>query len=222
MNLRDAYLTAKNHDRISVELLQEVYGSYKNRPAIPDLKFTSLIILDMQEYFLNESSHAYIPSARNIVNPICELSGILASSGRPVVKTRHTNNAANSRMMANWWGDLIEENNSSSRLIPEIESLNAQIVLKHQYDAFFETELDELLKEGNCKSVIITGVMTHLCCETTARSAFVRGYEVFFPVDATATYNLDHHLATLKNLAHGFAHIMSVSQLISGIRDQQQ
>ena len=55
--------------------------------------------------------------------------------------------------------------------------------------------------------VVITGVMTHLCCETTARSAFVRGYRVWFPVDGTATFNLDFHLGTLRALAHGFASI---------------
>ncbi|MES0360330.1 MAG: isochorismatase family protein, partial [Anaerolineales bacterium] len=49
-----------------------------------------------------------------------------------------------------------------------------------------------------------SGVMTHLCCETTARSAFVRGFEVFFVIDGTATYNEDYHMATLLNLAHGF------------------
>ena len=47
--------------------------------------------------------------------------------------------------------------------------------------------------------------MTHLCCETTARSAFVHGYEVFFLVDGTATYNQDFHRASLMNLAHGVA-----------------
>lgn len=47
--------------------------------------------------------------------------------------------------------------------------------------------------------------MTHLCCETTARSAFIRGFDVFFTIDGTATYNEDFHFGTLYNLAHGFA-----------------
>jgi len=53
--------------------------------------------------------------------------------------------------------------------------------------------------------VVICGVMTHLCCETTARSAFMRGFEVFFTVDGTATYTEAFHRASLLNLSHGFA-----------------
>ena len=56
--------------------------------------------------------------------------------------------------------------------------------------------------------MVVSGVMTHLCCETTARSAFVRGFEVFFLIDGTATYNKEHHLATLLNLSHGFANLV--------------
>jgi isochorismate hydrolase len=56
--------------------------------------------------------------------------------------------------------------------------------------------------------------MTHLCCETSARSAFMRGFEVFFPIDGTATYNRDFHLATLRNLAHGFATMTTVRELL--------
>jgi len=47
--------------------------------------------------------------------------------------------------------------------------------------------------------------MAHLCCETTARSAFVKGFEVVFVIDGTATYNKDFYISTLLNLSHGFA-----------------
>jgi bifunctional isochorismate lyase/aryl carrier protein len=56
--------------------------------------------------------------------------------------------------------------------------------------------------------------MTHLCCETTARAAFVRGFDVFFLVDGTATYNQDYHQATLLNLAHGVAVLTDVNKII--------
>jgi len=61
---------------------------------------------------------------------------------------------------------------------------------------------------------VVCGVMTHLCCETTAREAFVRGFEVFFPVDGTASYNQKFHEASLQNLAHGFAILTTVEQLL--------
>jgi len=51
----------------------------------------------------------------------------------------------------------------------------------------------------------VCGVMTHLCCETTARSAFIRGFKTYFTIDGTATYNEQFHMASLINLSHGFA-----------------
>jgi len=93
-------------------------------------------------------------------------------------------------------------------LMEIIKVLNDKRVLvleKSQYDAFYHTDLYTLLSTKGIKQVVITGVITHLCCETTARSAFMRGFDVFFVVDGTATLNREFHLASLRNLSHGFA-----------------
>jgi isochorismate hydrolase len=56
--------------------------------------------------------------------------------------------------------------------------------------------------------------MTNLCCETTARDAFVRNFRVFFLVDGTSTVSEDFHISTLKNLGYGFATLLSCAQFI--------
>ncbi len=91
---------------------------------------------------------------------------------------------------------------------------DAPVVIKSQYDAFYKTNLLQLLKNDKIKQVVITGVMTNLCCETTARSAFVRGFEVLFVVDGTATQNELMHRATIINLAYGFAVPVRTQDLI--------
>lgn len=65
--------------------------------------------------------------------------------------------------------------------------------------------------------MIVTGVMTNLCCETNAREAFVRGFRVFFSTDATATSSEDLHVATLKNMAYGFAYLVDSESLEKGL-----
>src|SRR4030042_1513571 len=92
------------------------------------------------------------------------------------------------------------------------------LIQKSQYDAFYHTQLNELLHTSGVTQVVLCGVMTHLCCETTARSAFMHGFEVFFPVDGTATYNLAYHRASLLNLAHGFANLVFINDLLATIR----
>lgn len=74
--------------------------------------------------------------------------------------------------------------------------------------------LEEILRERGTTRIVITGVVTHLRCETTARSTLVRGFEVTPPVDATVPYCGGHHLATFLNLALGFAAVGFVDDLL--------
>ncbi|MBS3809371.1 MAG: isochorismatase family protein [Desulfobacterales bacterium] len=92
---------------------------------------------------------------------------------------------------------------------------------KNRYNAFHGTSLDESLRSIKIQELIITGVLTNCCCETTARDAFVRDYRVFFAGDATATVNEELHLASLKNLAFGFAHIMGTEQICNYLKGSE-
>lgn len=89
---------------------------------------------------------------------------------------------------------------------------------KHTYSAFYDTDLESHLKELGKTEVIITGVMTNCCCETTAREAFIRGFRVFFSTDATATCNEDLHHSTLKTLAYAFAYLVDNEKLTAALK----
>lgn len=86
---------------------------------------------------------------------------------------------------------------------------------KNTYSAFYNTDLESFLKKHGKTEVIVTGVMTNSCCETSAREAFIRGFRVFFSTDATATSSEDLHVSTLKNLAYGFAYLVDCEKLKS-------
>jgi isochorismate hydrolase len=64
------------------------------------------------------------------------------------------------------------------------------------------------------EDLILTGVMTNMCCESTARDAYFRDYRVFFPADATAATTEEMHRASLINLAYGFASITTTEKLL--------
>ncbi len=117
-------------------------------------------------------------------------------------------------MLKSWWNDIITTKNRYYKINKQIYLPHAPVVIKSQYDAFYKTNLLQLLKNDKIKQVVITGVMTNLCCETTARSAFVRGFEVLFVVDGTATQNELMHRATIINLAYGFAVPVRTQDLI--------
>jgi len=121
--------------------------------------------------------------------------------------------------MAHWWHDLITIENPLSAIIPDFDFSNRYVLRKSQYDAFHQTDLEEILIKKGISQLVVSGVMTHLCCETTARSAFMRGFEVFFLIDGTATYNQEFHLASLRNLAHGFATPMFSGDIQSALNE---
>ncbi|RME75791.1 MAG: cysteine hydrolase, partial [Planctomycetota bacterium] len=93
---------------------------------------------------------------------------------------------------------------------------------KHHYDAFFNTSLEKFLEKNKIDTLVLGGVMTHLCCETTARSAFMRGYKVYFLINGTATYHRDFHRASLLNLSHGFAIPLLIEEALSWLETAKE
>ncbi len=207
---RGIYLDGESFRRKSAELVQRSV-EFGRSMFMPDR--TALIVLDMQRYFLDPDSHAHIPSAVDIVPGIRSLAALFSQRHLPVIFTRHLNTLENGGALALWWDDLIREEDSLSEITTDLDTSMGVVLKKSQYDAFYDTDLESSLKERGIERVVITGVMTHLCCETTARSAFVRGFEVTFPVDGTATYDESFHLATLLNLSHGFATLAFVDDI---------
>jgi len=184
-------------------------GNRRFRPGA-----TALLVLDLQNFFFDPQSHAFIPSGSAILENIRHLITAFDRRRRPVIFTRHVNTEENAGMMAQWWGDVIRASSEEAELIAAVKPLAKTRIEKSQYDAFYKTGLADILQAANVRQLIITGVMTHLCCATTARSAFMRGFEIYFPVDATATYNRRFHEATLLTLGHGFAEIPTTAEIL--------
>jgi isochorismate hydrolase len=220
--MKETYFTDLSLDQQASELYQQL----SEITRIQKLEFqpacSALLVLDMQSYFLNPASHAYVPSAGAILDGILQLMDAYTAHQMPIFFSQHINTADHAGMMSIWWKDLITSDSPFHRIIPEIELSVGTLIQKNQYDAFYQTPLEEMLHARGATQVVICGVMTHLCCETTARSAFMKGFGVFFPVDGTATYNLAFHRASLLNLAHGFASVVLMRDILAAIRGEHE
>jgi isochorismate hydrolase len=211
--LKKRYLTPGNIDENARRLIPE--GELRG-PTF-DLSRAALLILDMQAYFLSEESHAFVPDAAAILPGLKGLARRFEAAVRPVIVTKHFNTDENAWMMKQWWNEMIDPETPEAQLEPELEKLASRVLDKTQYDAFHCTPLEEILRDSGTEQIVVTGVMTHLCVETTARAAFVRGFAVFLPADGTATYNRDFHAAALLNLSHGVAQVTTVAEMLSAI-----
>ncbi len=176
---------------------------------------SALLIIDMQRYFLCSDSHAFMPAATAIIVKINALINAFEKAGRPVFFTRHGNNKQDGGQMAAWWGELLSRDHPLGHIEDTLNFHDQPVVAKTQYDAFFKTDLEARLRQNHVQQLVITGVATHLCCESTARSAFMRGFSVFIAVDGTATWNRELHCASLRALAHGCAVPFLTGDMIS-------
>jgi isochorismate hydrolase len=186
---------------------------YRERKAKVNLKQAGLLVIDMQNFFGRIAQ----PVLGNILRVVqaCRKRNI------SIIFTQHghTDPERDGGVLGEWWGQMIVNGTEDWKFLPEIKIEPKDIVLpKKRYSAFFETDLDKILRSKGIQDLIISGVMTNLCCETTARDAFMRDYRVFFLIDGTATGRREHHLASLKNLGFGFAYLMTCEELIKNLK----
>jgi ureidoacrylate peracid hydrolase len=82
-----------------------------------------------------------------------------------------------------------------------------RVVIKHRYSAFRGTDLDLILRARGIRTVLICGVATNVCVETSAREAYMHDYEIVFLADCSAAYSQAEHDATLYNMAQHFGEV---------------
>ena len=67
--------------------------------------------------------------------------------------------------MHKWWRDTTLMEEKKSQIISHFDIGSGQVIKKHQYSAFYKTNLDKVLQKMGVTQLVITGVLTHLCCE---------------------------------------------------------
>jgi ureidoacrylate peracid hydrolase len=103
-----------------------------------------------------------------------------------------------------------------AEFIEELRPAPGELVIrKHRYSAFKGTGLDMLLRARNIETVVVTGVSTNVCVESTAREAFENNFYVFVPRDAVASWDAELHAATLRNVEARLG-------LVTGIADVKE
>lgn len=201
----------------------EKVGHHQYRKIVFKPRTSVLLVIDMQQYFCNPSSHAYFKDSTTIIQNIHQLITTYRQQSLPVLFTRYALLRTESPgAMSRWWNDVLYDDNKMSYIIDALHPLPQEpVIRKTQYSAFFETDLDKILKDHQVRTIVITGVLTHLCCETTARDAFMRNYDVFFVIDATASDKQELHAASLRTLSDGFAALATTNEVITWIKEME-
>lgn len=170
----------------------------------------ALLVVDMQRFFLDPKSPTFTCGGLAILPGLRRLIRAFRETGRPVIYTCHVHhpNGSDAGIMGWWWEGMCLEGSPESEVHAELAPLPGEkLVLKHRYSAFYNTDLETVLRCLGVEELVVSGIMTNLCCESTARDAYYRDLRVFFLADATGSINEEMHCASLLNLAFGFAQV---------------
>jgi ureidoacrylate peracid hydrolase len=190
---------------------------------------TALVVVDMQNAFMLPGvAHSLCPMAQEIVPNINRLARAVRATGGTVfwIKTTFTEEALRS------WSTYFEMARPE-RVAKRIEALTADslghrlwsgldvqpqdpIVEKNRFSAFIQgsSDLAAALRARGLDTVLVTGTVTNVCCESTARDAMMLNFKTIMVTDANAAATDADHAASLTAFYLTFGDIMSTDMLI--------
>jgi nicotinamidase-related amidase len=189
---------------------------------------TALVNIDMQNVFLADDQVFGNAHARAIVPHVKALSQAMREAGAPVMWTRQTHTFEAPFAPADWQYDAqkpgvadaiaaLQAGTMGHALYPAVTASPLDLVVdKHRYGAFScpAGELPRALERLAVEMLIVTGTLTNVCVESTAREANMAGYKVIVVADATAAVTDAEHNAALLNLRLNFADVRRTREVL--------
>ncbi len=115
----------------------------------------------------------------------------------------------------------VTKGSDGARIMAEFLADTDVVVEKNKDSGFYETDLDERLKELGVDTVAITGMQTQICVQTTAADGFFRGYNVIVPSDAVVSAREEDQTRALEWLRSYCATILTSEELVDAVeRDE--
>ena len=190
---------------------------------------TAHIVVDLQNGFMAHGQIAETPMARTIVPNVNRISAALRAAGGSVIYTQHTADAEAIRTGSVYFEHFLgperrarfieafTPGSPGHALWPELDVARQDlVVLKRRFGAFVpgSSDLHARLQERGIDTLIISGTVSQVCCEATARDAMMMNYKVFFITDACATLTDAEHAGTLSAMAHIFCDVRDTQSVL--------
>jgi ureidoacrylate peracid hydrolase len=211
----EPYVTAANIETKTRTWLERI-RPYNQHEMRLNAAASALLVVDMQRFFLDPASPTFTCGGTAILPTVRRLIDAFRRAGRPVIFTQHVHHPGDldAGIMGWWWEGKCLEGSPESGIHADLAPLPGEkVVVKHRYSAFYNTDLETVLRCLKVEDVVVAGIMTNMCCESTARDAYYRDYRVFFPADGTGSIIEEMHVASLLNLAFGFAYVTTGDEI---------
>ncbi|MDP1883816.1 MAG: isochorismatase family cysteine hydrolase [Candidatus Moranbacteria bacterium] len=180
-------------------------------------KNTALLIIDMQNDFIEKDAIIEVPGIRKNLLKYARFIDECRNKGISIIYTKHIFSPRNNPIEARLFPELskngLRKNTHGSDIVTELYPKGNDVIIeKNRYDAFYGTNLDNVLKDKKIKNIIISGTMTNICCDSTMRSAMYRDYNILFLSDLNYAFDKKVHDSTLKTVETNFGLVVSSKQ----------
>jgi ureidoacrylate peracid hydrolase len=219
-----------DHNAI-LDRLASARGGVRNVFDTLDPRRTAHLVIDMQNGFVEQGAPVEVPMARTISANINRVSAAIRAAGGRNYFVQYTTPGDVDEswpVMMERLGGLaaihrqgFQPGEHYWRLWPQLEVLEGdRTVAKGRFSAFTPgtSELHDLLQADGIDTVIVTGTLTNVCCESTARDAMQRNYRAIVVPDANAALSDETHAAALESLAFVFADLRSTEEIETLLR----
>jgi nicotinamidase-related amidase len=174
-----------------------------------------ILMIDVQREYFAEDGPLRIPDGPVVLAKLRQLVEAAREAHVPVIHMRHEEAPG---------APVFAPDGPRVQTMPDVEPRGLEpVIVKHAPGSFTRTELADALEQFGVRRLVVAGFMTHMCCDTTARQASERGFDVIFLTDGTATRDLtvaggvvsyrDVQAATLAAQADGFSTLADVADV---------
>ena len=200
-----------------------------------DLKhYPALLVIDMQNGFVHPKGSfgklsMDVPNHRKVIPAIQQLIATFDKKKLPVFFTRLAWKSYYSNC-----GRLLDklpvlkdmegfvEGSWDADIVDELKPAEHHVIInKTRNSAFWKTDLEQRLRESDVEQVIVSGVGTNVCIESTVRDAFTNDFYTLVISDATATLTEEAYQASLKSMAW-FGDSATVKEVLDGLDRRNQ
>ncbi|MGW4948036.1 isochorismatase family protein [Actinoplanes sp. NPDC004185] len=184
---------------------------------------TALVVVDMVPFFVQENEYTFgiVPNIARLADALRAAGGavvwVLPGKVEPAPVVEEFLGPEIARMFSRSGG----EGPLRSRLWHEFEVDDADLLIeKTAASAFFPgfSPLAALLEESGINTVLITGTVTNVCCESSARDASTLGYRVIMVADANSAPRDESHNATQHTVYRSFGDVRTTDEVLALIR----
>jgi ureidoacrylate peracid hydrolase len=186
---------------------------------------TALVVIDLQNVFMLPGAAVEVPTAREIIPNVNRLAAATRNVGGKVIWVQMTLNDQEDSWSVFFEGERrreafkeMQRGSHGHALHRDLEVKADDLVTeKRRYSAFIQgsSNIDQILRGFGIDTVLITGTLTNVCCESSARDAMMLNYKVVFVSDANAALSDAEHNASLGTILRVFGDVATTDETIS-------